>query len=99
MNIKENETYTIKLNSGEELIAKVTEVTDSYIIVKEPASVAPGPQGMGLVPSMFTSEPKADVSINTNSIAMISVTEAGVKTKYTQATSSIVMPDKQIIMG
>lgn len=99
MNIKENETYTIKLNSGEELIAKVTEVKDDYIIVKEPASVALGPQDMGLVPSMFTSEPKADVSINTNSIAMFSVTEEAVKAKYIQATSNIVMPEKKIIMG
>ena len=42
--------YTFKLNSGEELIAKVTVNEGDWLVVENPVSVAPGPQGMGLVP-------------------------------------------------
>ena len=41
--------YTFKLNSGEEMIAKVVEAGEGYAMLQDPVSVAPGPQGMGLV--------------------------------------------------
>jgi len=91
--------YTFKLNSGEELIAKVQGETTNSITVVNPVSIAPSPQGMGLVPSMFTSDPDQFVTINTNSIAMYSETESSVQTKYIQATTGITVPDKKIIMG
>lgn len=99
MDIITNEIWTIKLNSGEELIAKVTETNDSFIIVKEPVSVAPGPQGIGLIPSLFTADPDRDVRLNTSSIAIVAQTDESVKAKYIQATSGIIVPDKKIIMG
>ena len=50
MTLEVGKVYTFKLNSGEELIAKYScEVTGNYIAVTDPVSVAPGPQGMGLV--------------------------------------------------
>lgn len=92
--------YTFKLNSGEEVIAKYTsEVTGDYINVTDPVSVAPGPQGMGLIPSMFTANPDQSVTINTNNIAMYSETDDSVQTKYIEMTTGIKVPDKKIIMG
>jgi small nuclear ribonucleoprotein (snRNP)-like protein len=90
---------TFKLNSGEELITKVKEVDGDMLIITDPVSVAPGPQGMGLVPSMFTSDPKAEVRLNTNSISIFSITDESVKVKYIQATTGIVMPEKKILVG
>ena len=58
MTLEVGKVYTFKLNSGEEVVAKYTcEVIGNYIAVSEPVSIAPGPQGMGLVPSMFTADP------------------------------------------
>ena len=37
------QVYTFKLNSGEEVIAKVVGVEDNYVSVETPVSVAPGP--------------------------------------------------------
>ena len=92
--------YTFKLNSGEEVIAKYSsEVVGDYIGVSDPVSVAPGPQGMGLVPSMFTADPKESVTINTNSIAMYAETEDQVKMKYLEATTGISVPSKKLILG
>ena len=101
MNIKANEVYSIKLNSGEELIAKVLSLPDSdgFLVLEEPVSVAPGPQGIGLIPSMFTADPKGETKLNTKSIAIVSQTEDSVKTKYIQATTGITVPSKKLIIG
>lgn len=94
------QVMTLKLNSGEELIAKVINVGDwPFIRVTEPVSIAPSPQGMGLVPSMFTSGPKESVVININSVSLYSPTEESVKFKYIEATTGIKLPEKKLILG
>lgn len=92
--------YTLKFNSGEEMVAKVqSENTDNTITVSNPVSIAPSAQGMGLVPSMFTADPDQIITINTNSVAMYGITEDNVQTKYIQATTGIQLPEKKIITG
>ena len=97
--IETGKVYTFKLNSGEELISKVKQIDGTEIILAEPCSVAPGPQGMGLVPSIFTSDPKGEVRLNTNSVTLYAVTDATVKSKYIEATTGIKLPDKKLILG
>lgn len=99
MNIEVNEVYTFKLNSGEELIAKVTKVDNNTYTLEEPVSVAPSPQGMGLVPSMFTAEASGEIMLNTNSITMYAKTDDSVKMKYVQATTGISVPSKKLVLG
>lgn len=99
MNIKLDEVYTLKLNSGEELIAKVKSVDGNELVLAEPVSIAPGPQGMGLVPSMFTADPKGEYRLNTNSISIYAVTDASVKNKYIEATTGIKLPEKKLVLG
>ncbi len=101
MTLEVGKVYTFKLNSGEELVAKVKcEMTGNYVAIEDPVSIAPGPQGgMGLVPSMFTSDPGQSVTLNTNSVSMYSETDDSVKMKYLEATTGIKVPDKKIILG
>ena len=91
--------YTFKLNSGEELITKVVEITRDNIIIEEPVSIAPSQQGMGLVPSMFTADPKGKFTLNTNSVSLYAETEDNVRMKYLEATTGIKVPDKKIVLG
>jgi hypothetical protein len=99
MNIKNNEVYTLKLVSGEELIAKIIGLLETELIIVDPVSVAPGPQGMGLVPSLFTVDSKSDIRLNTNSIVLYGLTEENVKNKYIEATTGIAVPSKKLILG
>ena len=100
MTLEVGKVYTFKMNSGEEIVAKYNcEVTGHYINVTNPVSIAPSPQGMGLVPSLFTGNPQQSVTINTNNIAMYTETDESVESKYIQATTGIAVPDKKIIMG
>lgn len=99
--IDENKVYSVKLASGEEMITRIKEKDNDkgYLIISEPVSVAPGQQGMGLIPSIFTADPAGDFILNMNSIVMICETEYNIKTKYTEAVTGIKVPEKKIILG
>ena len=91
--------YTFKLNSGEEMIAKVIDAGEGYAMLQDPVSVAPGPQGMGLVPSMFTADPDKNPRLNMNCVAISSLTDENVRMKYIEATTGIKVPEKKILVG
>lgn len=97
--LKTDTVYTFKMNSGEEMVAKVIQSGGDWIIVEEPVSIAPGPQGMGLIPSLFTADPKAEIKLNTSSVSLVSETDDSVKMKYLEATTGIKVPDKKLILG
>jgi len=100
MELTTDSIYTFKLNSGEELIAKVLEIHDSHLVISEPVSIGPGPQGgLGLVPSMFTYNNRGNVRLNTNSLALVAETDENVKTKYIEATTGLQVPGKKVILG
>ena len=99
MTIKIGETYTFKLTSGEEVLGKVLEIQDNYVSLKDPVSVAPGPQGLGLMQSIFTADPRDPARLNINNVTIYALTDDSVKAKYIEATTGLVVPDKKIIMG
>lgn len=99
LNVTAGQVYTFKMNSGEEVVAKVKSTGAGYVVIEEPVSIAPGPQGMGLVPSMFTAGTKEEVRLNTNAVAMYAGTEDNVKMKYLEATTGIKVPEKKILVG
>lgn len=101
MNFPINEVVTFKMTSGEEIIAKVVQVetgTD-FIVIDEPVAIAHGPQGIGLVPGLFTADTKQKVRLNTKNINLFAHTEDAVKVKYIQAITGITVPEKKIVMG
>ena len=98
-NIKIDEIYSIKLSSGEEVVAKITRADDTTVDLSDPVSVAPGPQGMGLMPSMFTADPGLQITLNTSTITMYCETADPVKMKYIEATTGIKVPSKKIVLG
>lgn len=91
--------YTFKLNSGEEMIGKVVGFQNHTAEIENPVSVAPGPQGLGLVPSVFTAGGQTSVSLNMNCVAIHALTDESVTAKYIEATTGIKVPDKKLILG
>jgi hypothetical protein len=94
-----NTVFTFKLNSGEELIAKVVQAGGDFIVIEEPVSIAPTQQGMQMIPSIFTADPKGEFKLNTSSIAIYAQTDDSVRMKYLEATTGIKVPDKKIVLG
>lgn len=99
MNLEKDQVYTVKLSSGEELVAKIVDFDSHTVQVSDPVSVSPSPQGMALLPSLFTYEPGKPVTININCIAAWAPTDESVCSKYIQATTGIQVPSKKILTG
>ena len=99
MKYEDNQVYTIKLTSGEELVTRIKSYDNGFILVEEPISIAPTQKGMQLIPSMFTADPAAEVRLNTNSITLYALTDDAVKMKYIEATTGIQVPEKKIVLG
>ena len=66
------EIYTFKLVSGEEITAKIFKNTDGVFEVTQPISMVLGPQGLQMMPSLFSSNPEKNVYINTVNLSMAS---------------------------
>lgn len=81
------------------MLAKVTATGDKWISIEDPVSVAPGPQGVGLVPSSFTADPSEKIQLNIENVAFYAPTEDNVRMKYLEATTGIKVPEKKLILG
>jgi predicted DNA-binding protein with PD1-like motif len=99
-NIEAGKTYTFKLLSGEEFVAKVEAVVnDDLVELAEPVSIATMGQGMGMIPTLFTQDPKEKTVLNTNSVALVATTLDLYADKYRERTTGIKVPEKKIITG
>jgi hypothetical protein len=100
MQIEKDEILIFKLASGEELIAKIVEVTDGMFILKQPVSMAPTQQGLQMMPSMFSGNLDKEVVLYGTAIAMIADAKEDIKTKYIEVTTGVVVPpEKKILIG
>lgn len=103
--LKQNEIYSFKLISGEELIAKVLSDPSSELYkngevhIAQPVSIADTAQGVTLVPSLFTSGLDGDFTLNINTVSVYAVASDKIQAKYIEATTGIKVLDKQIILG
>ena len=75
MIIEKEEIYTFKLISGEEIIAKVKEISSVDFVLDKPVMVLFDSQtGIQLLPVAFTADLDKTVGLNTRAVAMIFVT-------------------------
>ena len=84
------EVITIKLTSGEEIISKLVEETDTYYKVSNPQVIAQGPKGVGLMPYLFTVHPDKEVKIY-KPVTIAEPTDADFAKQFIQATTNIAL--------
>ena len=99
MKLEINEIYVFKLVTGEELVAKVIESDTGTITIKQPISCVISPQGLQMMPSLFSANVDKNVQLNISSCAMVSDPREDVRNSYVQATTGIAPISKQIITG
>ena len=86
--ISRGDVITIKLNSGEELIASFVEETDTYIKVSKPRVLASANNGIGIAPYLFTVDADRDIKIY-KPVVVMEPTQADYAKQYTETTTSI----------
>ena len=86
---KPGDIMTFKLSSGEELIAKLVEETDSIYKLDRPMTLSYSPQGVGITPWMITAEPEISVEISKDRVNAASPTMKQAADQYIQGTTGI----------
>ena len=94
-----DEIYTFKLLTGEEFVAKIEEIQDDYMIISHPILTVLSPQGLQMMPALFSANLDKLVRLNNSSWAMIAETREDVRNSWIQATTGIAPVSKQIITG
>ncbi len=89
--VSSGEVVTIKLTSGEELIASLISEDEKYIKVSKPRVLTSGAQGLGMAPYLFTVSPDKDIKLSRVNVTVLEPTDADTAKQYTSATSGIAM--------
>jgi hypothetical protein len=87
--IAKNDIITIKLTTGEELIAKFIEESETELVVERATTMAANPQGgLGLVPWMMSAMPDK-ISLNKSTVLAYTQTVKEIADKFVEATTNI----------
>ena len=95
---KEGNLVTLKLASGEEVIAKFKSLADDYISIDKALVLMQGPQGLSFGTFVSTAEQKEPINICRNKITSIANINDKIKTEYERIFSTVKVPDKPKII-
>lgn len=87
--VSPGEVVTLKLSSGEELVAKLVEESSAGYKISKPLVLSMSSQGVGMVPYLFTGNPDKDLTLKQNSVTVITTTEKQFADQYIQGTTGI----------
>jgi hypothetical protein len=87
--ITPGEVVTLKLTSGEELIAKLVEESSTFYKLSRPMVIGMGQQGPGLMPYLFTVHPSKEVKLLKGSVAVIENTDEQFAKQFLESTTGI----------
>jgi hypothetical protein len=83
------EVITLKLTSGEELVAKLIEETATHYKLSRPMVIGMGQQGPGLMPYLFTVHPDKEVKLNKITVTLAEATDKSFADQFIQSTTGI----------
>ena len=83
------EVITLKLTSGEELVAKLSEETPTYYKLKNPMVIGMGQKGPGLMPYLFTVSPDKEVKLLKTTVTVAEATDKQFADQFIETTTGI----------
>ena len=85
------EVITLKLTSGEELVARLVEDAISFYKISKPFVIGHTPNGPGLMPYLFTVSPDKDIKLLKTAVTVAEATDKQFADQYLQSTTGISM--------
>ena len=95
---KEGNLVTLKLISGEEVIAKFKALTSDYISIDKALVLMQGPKGLAFGTFFATAEQNEPINISRNKITSIANVNDKIKTEYERIFSTVKVPEKPKII-
>lgn len=86
---KEGDTISCKTVAGEEIVARLTKVADTYIRVHKPMVLTATQSGLGLAPFTFTVDKNQDIDLRLENLLFIAKTEKNMASQYIQSTTGL----------
>lgn len=86
---KNGDTISLKLSSGEEIVARLEEESKDYFTLKKPMVLVAQQQGLGLAPFMFSVSPDSKFMMRTTSVSCVSKTQEDIGKQYLETTSGL----------
>jgi hypothetical protein len=83
------EVITLKLTSGEEIVAKLAAETDSFYKLSRPMVIGMGERGPGLMPYLFTVNPEKEVKLSKITVTVAEATDKAFADQFIQSTTGI----------
>ena len=87
--VSPGEVITLKLTSGEELVAKLAEETSTHYKLSRPMVIGMGQQGPGLMPYLFTVNPDKEVKLLKTTVTVAEATDEAFAKQFLESTSGI----------
>ena len=97
-NIKDGDLITLKLPSGEEVIANYKSGEDSYISIEKALVLMQGPQGLAFGTFFSTAQQDKPINIAKDKITSIAYINDKIKEEYNRVFSKIEVPKKPSII-
>ena len=85
------EVITLKLTSGEELVAKLAEETATYYKLSKPMVIGMGERGPGLMPYLFTVNPEKEIKLLKTTVTVAEPTDEVFAKQFVQSTTGIAL--------
>lgn len=88
--LQSNDVITVKLLTGEELLARFHSENENELVVTKASVIAANPNGMGMIPWMISARPR-EIKLNKQTVVAFAKTEKEIADKFTEMTSEIKM--------
>lgn len=87
--IQDGDIISLKLNSGEEVVAKLDSQTDTEFKLHNPMVLSMTQQGIGMIPFVITADPEAILSVSKDRAIIATQTRKDAASSYLQQTTGI----------
>lgn len=89
--VSAGEVVTLKLTSGEEIVARLDEETDTHYKLTKPMVIGMGPNGPGLMPYLFTVSQDKTIPLLKTTVTVAVASDKQFADQYMQSTTNIQM--------
>jgi hypothetical protein len=86
---KVGDTISLKLSSGEEIVARMDGEDSEYFTLKKPMVLIMQEKGLGLAPFMFSVDPGNKFMMRTSSVTCVSKTQTDIANQYIATTTGL----------
>ena len=87
----EGEVVTLKLTSGEEIVAKLVEDGPLHYKLKNPQVIGMGPKRPGLMPYLFTVSPDKEIKLQKSTVTVAEPTDEQFAKQFIESTTGIAL--------